>query len=112
MKNFERILAIALVASLGAAAFAAQSVTPQGAATQGAAAAVQPAQQPAAQPVAAQPAPAKETVWPADKITFTDVPAVKGVSKADLWGNAEKGEHGTLTKFAAGTTTPQHTHTY
>ncbi len=53
----------------------------------------------------------KEVVWPARDITFEQTPA-KGVTKADLWGNAAKGAHGSLVKFAAGTDNGLHTHTY
>ncbi len=53
----------------------------------------------------------KEVVWPARDITFEQTPA-KGVMKADLWGNAAKGAHGSLVKFAAGTGNGLHTHTY
>ena len=53
----------------------------------------------------------KEVVWPARDITFEQTPA-KGVMKADLWGSAAKGAHGSLVKFAAGTDNGLHTHTY
>jgi quercetin dioxygenase-like cupin family protein len=53
----------------------------------------------------------REVVWPAGDITFEQTPA-KGVTKADLWGNAAKGVHGSLVKFAAGTDNGLHTHTY
>jgi hypothetical protein len=51
--------------------------------------------------VVAHPAPlaakgkGKEVVWPARDITFEQTPA-KGVTKADLWGNAAKGAHGSF----------------
>ncbi len=54
----------------------------------------------------------KEVNWAADQIQLKEIPNIKGISKADLWGNAEKGAHGTLTKFAAGTKVGLHTHTY
>jgi len=51
----------------------------------------------------------KEVIWPAADIKYKEV--VPGVSKVDLWGNSEKGAHGSLTKFVAGTTHALHTHT-
>lgn len=51
----------------------------------------------------------EEIVKPADQAKFEAVPNMTGITKAALWGD-EKKEHGGLTKFAAGFTTPMHTH--
>lgn len=52
----------------------------------------------------------REVVWPTNQVKFEET-RTKGVTKADLWGNAAKGAHGSLVKFAAGTNVPLHTHT-
>jgi quercetin dioxygenase-like cupin family protein len=46
---------------------------------------------------------------PADKATFKEV--VRGVSKAVLWGDHDKGPYGAFTKFAPGLDAGMHTHT-
>jgi quercetin dioxygenase-like cupin family protein len=46
-------------------------------------------------------------VRPAESIQYKEV--MKGISKAHLWGKS-RGTHGALTKFAAGTKVPMHTH--
>ena len=42
---------------------------------------------------------------------WQDVPDVKGVQQAVLWGDPQKGAYGELVKFAPGTEAPLHTHT-
>jgi quercetin dioxygenase-like cupin family protein len=51
-----------------------------------------------------------KTLTPAD-LKWTDVPRMKGIQAAPLWGNANKGAHGRFIKFAGGTDNPLHTHT-
>jgi len=46
---------------------------------------------------------------PADKAIFKEV--VRGVSKAVLWGDHDKGPYGAFTKFAPGLDAGMHTHT-
>jgi len=46
---------------------------------------------------------------PADKATFKEV--VPGASRAVLWGDPDKGPHGTFTKFVPGFDAGMHTHT-
>jgi anti-sigma factor ChrR (cupin superfamily) len=67
------------------------------------------ADEPAAKPMAKK---AKEPVMmtPAD-IKWADVPNMKGIQVAPLWGDAAKGAHWRFIKFAAGTDNPLHTHT-
>lgn len=50
-----------------------------------------------------------DIVKSAAEAVFTPVPGIAGVSKSDLWGDPKK-RHGGLTKFAAGLSTPRHTH--
>jgi quercetin dioxygenase-like cupin family protein len=45
----------------------------------------------------------------AENATFKEI--MPGVSIADLWGNRDKGAHGTFTKFAPGYDAGMHTHT-
>ena len=70
---------------------------------------------PAAKPAAkttAKPAAKKIAVLrAAGDMKWTDVPNASGVQQATLWGNPEKGAHGVLNKFQAGTEVPLHTHT-
>ena len=47
----------------------------------------------------------------ADKATFSPSPTAAGVSMAVLWGDPNKGPHGTFTKFAPGYDAGMHTHT-
>jgi len=47
----------------------------------------------------------------APEMKWVDVPDAKGVQQAVVWGNAQKGAHGSFAKFAAGTEVPLHTHT-
>ena len=49
----------------------------------------------------------------AEKATFKQPPAAgaAGVSMADLWGDPDKGAHGTFTKFVPGYDAGMHTHT-
>jgi hypothetical protein len=46
----------------------------------------------------------------ADKATFKQAPT-GGVSMATLWGDPDKGVHGTFTKFEPGYDAGMHTHT-
>lgn len=45
----------------------------------------------------------------ADHATFQE--RTKGVSMAAIWGDGDKGAHGTFTKFAPGVDSGMHTHT-
>jgi len=45
----------------------------------------------------------------ADKANYVET--TKGVSTAAVWGDADKGAHGTFTKFAPGYDAGMHTHT-
>ena len=47
----------------------------------------------------------------AQQATFKEMPAVAGVSMATLWGDPDKGAHGTYTKFSPGYDAGMHTHT-
>ena len=47
----------------------------------------------------------------AEQATFKQMPAVDGVSMATLWGDPDKGAHGTYTKFTPGYDAGMHTHT-
>jgi quercetin dioxygenase-like cupin family protein len=47
----------------------------------------------------------------ADKATFSQSPTAAGVSMAVLWGDPNKGPHGTFTKFEPGYDAGMHTHT-
>ena len=61
---------------------------------------------------AAKPAAAKKAVLrAASEMKWVDIPDAKGAQQAVVWGNAQKGAHGSFAKFAAGTELPLHTHT-
>jgi anti-sigma factor ChrR (cupin superfamily) len=60
---------------------------------------------------AARPMAKKAVVMTPADLKWVDVPRMKGVQEAPLWGNATKGAHGRFIKFAAGTDNPLHTHT-
>lgn len=62
---------------------------------------------PAAKPVAKKTA----VLRAAGEMKWTDVPNASGVQQTTLWGNPDKGSHGVLNKFRAGTEVPLHTHT-
>ena len=47
----------------------------------------------------------------AEQVTFSPSPTAAGVSMAVLWGDPNKGPHGTFTKFAPGYDAGMHTHT-
>lgn len=47
----------------------------------------------------------------ADKATFKQMATAGGVSMAVLWGDPDKGAHGTFTKFEPGFDAGMHTHT-
>ncbi len=49
-----------------------------------------------------------EVNWTADHLPFKDV--IPGVKKAVLWENAQTGAYAAITKIAAGTKNPLHTH--
>ncbi len=60
-----------------------------------------------------KPAAKKEAIlWTPADLKWTDVPEVKGVKQAVLWGDPKKGAHGVYIKFPAGTEVALHTHTY
>ncbi len=61
---------------------------------------------------AAKPAAGKKAVLrAASEMKWVDVPDAKGVQQAVVWGNAQKGAHGSFAKLTAGTDIPLHTHT-
>jgi len=49
-------------------------------------------------------------ITPAD-LKWVDVPNMKGIQFAPVWGDAQKGAHGRFIKFAGGTDNPLHHHT-
>jgi quercetin dioxygenase-like cupin family protein len=59
-------------------------------------------------PAAPAKAPRKEVVKMADAMQFKEI--APGVTQAVLWGDPAKGAYGAITKIAAGTTIPLHTH--
>ncbi len=63
----------------------------------------------AAKPTVAKKAKAAMMIAPAD-LKWVDVPNMKGIQFAPLWGDAQKGAHGRFIKFAAGTDNPLHHH--
>jgi quercetin dioxygenase-like cupin family protein len=60
-----------------------------------------------------QKAASKKVVYvSADKADFKEMPGGSGgVSRATVWGDPEKGAHGTLSKFKSGYEAGEHTHT-
>lgn len=102
MRSFSKtVVAVAAVASAAAIAFA---LTPGALA----------GEKPKAGAMGAAKTPvmsaAKEVVWPADQLQFK--PVQPGITKAVLWGDPTKGAYGALTRFAAGTKVPLHTHSH
>ena len=59
---------------------------------------------------AAKKAKAPMAMTPAD-LKWTDVPRMKGLQSATVWGDPEKSAHGRFIKFAGGTDNPLHKHT-
>ena len=59
---------------------------------------------------AAKKGKAPMAMTPAD-LKWTDVPRMKGLQSATVWGDPEKGAHGRFIKFAGGTDNPLHKHT-
>jgi|SRR5438093_12161309 len=59
----------------------------------------------------AKPAGQRAVLRAASEMKWVDVPDTKGAQQAVVWGNAQKGAHGSFAKFAAGTELPLHTHT-
>ena len=56
--------------------------------------------------------PAKRVVYASpDKATYKPQPGEEKVSMATLWGDPDKGVHGTFTKFEPGFDAGMHTHT-
>lgn len=51
-------------------------------------------------------------LWAPAELKWTDFPDVKGAKQAILWGDPNKGAHGALVKFPAGTEVPLHTHSH
>jgi quercetin dioxygenase-like cupin family protein len=47
----------------------------------------------------------------ASELKWENVPNAQGAQRAVVWGNPQKGAHGSFAKFAAGTEVPLHTHT-
>ncbi|HEX8985574.1 MAG TPA: DUF4437 domain-containing protein [Bryobacteraceae bacterium] len=62
-------------------------------------------------PAPAKPSTKRAVLRAASELKWVDAPDAKGVQQAVVWGNAQKGPHGSFAKFAAGTETPLHTHT-
>jgi quercetin dioxygenase-like cupin family protein len=61
---------------------------------------------------ATKPTAAKRAVLrTASEMKWVDIPDAKGAQQAVVFGNVEKGPHGSFVKFAAGTEVPLHTHT-
>lgn len=59
----------------------------------------------------AKPGAKRAVLRASSELKWMDVPDAKGVQQAVVWGNAQKGAHGSFAKFAAGTEIPLHTHT-
>lgn len=53
----------------------------------------------------------KPVVWPAENLTWVEIPNTGGVKRATLWGDPDKGAYGALYKFPAGAKFPLHYHT-
>jgi beta-alanine degradation protein BauB len=66
--------------------------------------------------IGARSAPPGAVALPSDELAWHDVKgrggAPTGLRSVDLWGQATKGAHGSLTKFPAGLTEPLHTHSH
>src|SRR5215813_7302839 len=60
---------------------------------------------------AAKPATRKAVLRSASELKWADIPESKGAQQAVVWGNPQKGAHGSFAKFAGGTEIPLHTHT-
>ena len=61
---------------------------------------------------AAKPPVAKRAVLrTASELKWVDIPGANGAQQVVVWGNADKGPHGSFTKFPGGTEIPLHTHT-
>src|SRR5579871_3355610 len=64
--------------------------------------------------IAVEAAPAGVVAASSDDLAWTEVKgrdgAPMGLRTVDLWGQAAKGAHGSLTKFPAGLAEPLHTH--
>ncbi len=69
-----------------------------------------PRAQEAAKP-AAKPTARKAVLRPALELKWVDVPDGRGAQQAVVWGNSQKGAHGSFAKFPSGTQIPMHTHT-
>src|SRR5439155_8979193 len=59
----------------------------------------------------AKPAGQRAVLRAASEMKWVDVPDTKGAQQAVVWGNSQKGAHGSFAKFPAGTQIPMHTHT-
>lgn len=61
--------------------------------------------------LAGQPVP-KDTadLWPASQLKWEPMPGLPGAMQAPLWGHPQKGEHGVMYKWPAGTSVPLHWH--
>lgn len=54
----------------------------------------------------------KEAItWTPEEMKWTETPNSGGVKTVALWGDMNKGAHGTIAKFPAGVEHPLHTHT-
>lgn len=62
-------------------------------------------------PAKARVAAGKAVLMSADELKWTPMKDVPQVQMAVLWGNPEKGPHGSMMKFTAGFAAPLHFHT-
>jgi len=69
------------------------------------------AQQAHKAPSAARKVATKKVVYSSSSEASFKPAAAKGVSQAVVWGNPDKGAHGTYTKFEPGVDVGMHTHT-
>ena len=60
---------------------------------------------------AAKPTVRKPVLPAASELKWVDAPSGQGVQQAVVWGNSQKGAHGSFAKFPAGTQIPMHMHT-
>ncbi|MBI1805413.1 MAG: DUF4437 domain-containing protein [Ignavibacteriae bacterium] len=65
----------------------------------------------ATQSIAQKKTKKEATVWPAENLTWVEVPNTGGVKRAVLWGDPDKGAYGAFYKFPAGAKFPLHYHT-
>jgi len=59
---------------------------------------------------AAKPATRRAVLRSASELKWVDIPESKGAQQAVVWGNPQRGAHGSFAKFAGGTEIPLHMH--